>query len=96
MPSPYRNHLSPREREAVTLARDLHAEMREWLSRRGVTAPVVISPYIDSSGQPNVLVRMNAYIGRAMILSFLEQRAQQHLHHSQPRRDTGMYDQPNP
>jgi hypothetical protein len=98
MPSPYGDHLSPAAREAVSLARDLREEIREWLARRGVEAPVVLSPFIDPSGQPNVLIRMNAYLARAMILSFQEQHGQAAQgvppHSSHPRDDNGTYHHP--
>ena len=98
MSSPYGEHLSPAEREAVSLARDLREEIREWLSRRRVDAPVVLSPFIDPSGQPNVMIRLNAYLARAMILSFQEQRGQAPPDapppSSHPRDDNGRYHYP--
>jgi hypothetical protein len=98
MPSPHGDHLAPAGREAVNLARDLREEIRNWLACRGVDAPVVLSPFIDSAGQPNVLVRMNAYLARAMILSFHEQRVQRFPQppQSSSRRDNGIYRHTDP
>jgi hypothetical protein len=66
------DHLSDRDREALRLAHALREQMALWLSRRGVSAIPVITPYVDRSGQPYVLVRMNAELALAMILSFHE------------------------
>jgi hypothetical protein len=46
--------------------------MWAWTFRRGVTATMMISPFVDRSGQPNVLVRIDANLALAMILSFRE------------------------
>jgi hypothetical protein len=37
-----------------------------------VNQTVVVSPFVDPTGQPSVLIRMNAYLARAMLLSFAE------------------------
>jgi hypothetical protein len=42
------------------------------MSRRGATTTLMISPFVDRSGQPNVLVRMDANLALAMILSLQE------------------------
>ena len=71
-------HLSESDREALRLAHDLRERMTQWMSRRGVAGgSVLVSPFVDPSGQPNVLVRMNPHILRAMLRSFDEQRQPQ-------------------
>jgi hypothetical protein len=66
------DHLSDRDREALRLAYVLREQMRAWMSRRGVTAALMISPFVDHTGRSNVLVRMDANLALAMILSFHE------------------------
>lgn len=79
--------LGPREREALVLAHEIRLEMRAWMEHRGVAGAPVVSPFVDSAGQPNVLIRMNAYLARAMLLSFAEVRTAP----PQPRRDNGLF-----
>lgn len=77
------SHLSDRDREALHLARDLRDEMHGWMASRGVRGTLGISPFVDPSGQPNVVIRMNAYLARAMVLSLAETAPE--------RRDNGTY-----
>jgi hypothetical protein len=68
---PYQSeHLSDRDREALRLAASLRARMTEWMSGRGIPGGVRITPYVDRTGQPSVLVRMNPHLVHAMLRSF--------------------------
>ncbi|GAA2084051.1 hypothetical protein GCM10009780_22980 [Actinomadura alba] len=69
---PHQHHLSDRDREALHLAHDLRIRMAEWMSDRGLAGTPVVSPYIDPSGLPSVLVQLNSYVARAMVLSLGE------------------------
>lgn len=90
-PSPNaQGRLSERDQEALRLAHDLHTRMTEWIRLRGVTARPVISPFIDPHGQPSVLIRLNSYLARAMVLSFIEVSAANQAHSN----DDGPHDRP--
>jgi hypothetical protein len=86
------DHLSERDREALRLAGALREQMQDWMSRRGVTATLIITPFVAPSGQPSVLIRMDVRLALAMILSLRELRSQS----SPPRRDNGTYGAPPP
>jgi hypothetical protein len=78
--------LNDDEQLAVQLAHDLRERMNWWLAARGVNGSVAVSPFVDSAGQPNLLIRANAHIARALVLG-LEERAQPSL----PRSPDGAY-----
>jgi hypothetical protein len=59
---------SERERLAVILAHDVRDQLSCWLTRRGVLpAGLLVSPFVDPSGQPSVLVRLNAPAARTLL-----------------------------
>lgn len=66
-------NLSDNDRRALRLAGDLQKAVGQWLSYRGVDQPCTVSPFVDPTGQPAVVVRMNAHVARAMIDSLNEQ-----------------------
>ncbi|MFL6052903.1 MAG: hypothetical protein ACJ72W_08310 [Actinoallomurus sp.] len=68
--------MSDPSREALYLAQDLQQRMMRWIARRGASARVIVTPFVDPAGRPNVLIRLNAHVARAMILSFDQQHAQ--------------------
>jgi hypothetical protein len=68
-------HLSDSDREALWLAHELREEMRQALERRGVTSTPGVSPFVDSTGCPSVIVRMDADAARALAIMLGEQRA---------------------
>ncbi|ACY98210.1 MULTISPECIES: hypothetical protein [Thermomonospora] len=68
-------HLTDSDREALWLAHELREEMRQALERRGVTSAPGVSPFVDSTGCPSVIVRMDAEAARALTGMLGEQRA---------------------
>ncbi|WP_146087664.1 hypothetical protein [Thermomonospora echinospora] len=68
-------HLTDSDREALWLAHELREEMRQALERRGVTSAPGVSPFVDSTGCPSVIVRMDADAVRALALILGEHRA---------------------
>jgi hypothetical protein len=60
-------HLTDSDREALRLADDLQKTVEQWLSQRGVTHSCAVSPYVDSSGQPAVVMKMTAQAAWALI-----------------------------
>jgi hypothetical protein len=66
-------NLSDNDRRALRLAGDLQKAVGQWLSHRGVDQPCTVSPFVDPTGQPAVVIRMNAHVARAMIDSLNEQ-----------------------
>jgi len=66
-------NLSDNDRRALRLAGDLQKAVGQWLSYRGVDQPCTVSPFVDPTGQPAVVIRMNAHVARAMIDSLNEQ-----------------------
>lgn len=78
--------LNDNERLAVQFGHDLRERMNRWLSARGIDGSVTVSPFVDSAGQPNLLIRANAHVARALTLG-LEERAQPPL----PRSSDGAY-----
>jgi hypothetical protein len=67
-------NLSDNDRRALRLAGDLQKAVGQWLSYRGVDQPCTVSPFVDPTGQPAVVIRMNAQVARAMIDSLNEQQ----------------------
>jgi hypothetical protein len=45
------SHLSDLDRQAIHLAHDLRERMTRWMSRRGVTGTLMVTPFVDPSGQ---------------------------------------------
>jgi hypothetical protein len=68
-------HLSDSDRQALRLAHDLREEMRQALPQQ-VAAPSV-SPFVDPSGRPSVLLRMDEGTARALMALLMAQRAEQ-------------------
>jgi hypothetical protein len=66
-------NLSDNDRRALRLAGDLQKAVGQWLSYRGVDQPCTVSPFVDPTGQPAVVIRMNAQVACAMIDSLNEQ-----------------------
>ncbi|SEG87445.1 hypothetical protein SAMN04489712_120133 [Thermomonospora echinospora] len=65
--------LSERERQAVILAHDVHDHLLCWLTRQGVIpGGLVVSPFVDASGQPSVLVRLSAPAARTLLRALTE------------------------
>jgi hypothetical protein len=64
-----RDYLSDRDREALRLAATLREQLRGWMARRDVTGAVVVTPFVDRSDRPNVLIRMDSRLALAIILS---------------------------
>ncbi|MGK5550042.1 hypothetical protein ACSNOI_00365 [Actinomadura kijaniata] len=65
-------HLSDSDRQALRLAHDLREELRQALP--GQAAPS-ISPFVDPSGRPSVLMRMDADTAHALMALLGERRA---------------------
>jgi len=65
-------HLSDSDRQALRLAQDLREEMRAALPQQAA-APSV-SPFVDQSGTPSVLLRMDADTARALMAVLAERR----------------------
>ncbi|WP_157963726.1 hypothetical protein [Actinocorallia populi] len=63
-------YLSESDQQAVMLASELQRSMQEWLHSRGVHNTCSVSPYVDSGGQPAVLIKMNSHVAHAMLASF--------------------------
>ncbi|SEG70117.1 hypothetical protein SAMN04489712_109143 [Thermomonospora echinospora] len=59
--------LTERERQAVLLAHDVHDHLLHWLTRHGVACPLVVSPFVDATGQPSVLLRLNSPAARTLL-----------------------------
>ncbi|MEV5830475.1 hypothetical protein AB0L25_33405 [Spirillospora sp. NPDC052242] len=72
--------MTENERQAVRLADDLRNHIGRWLIQRGLQGPVSISPYVGRDGRPNVLIRTDAHVARALAMS-LDERS-----HPPPRR----------
>jgi hypothetical protein len=65
-------HLSDSDRQALRLAQDLREEMRAALPQ--LPAPSV-SPFVDQSGMPSVLLKMDAETAQALMAVLAERRA---------------------
>ena len=82
-------HLSDSDRQALRLAHDLREEMRQALPQQA-TAPSV-SPFVDPSGRPSVLMRMDEETARALMAVLMEQRAGAAQRAAEPRRADGSH-----
>lgn len=60
-------NLSEKDRQALRLAGDLQKAIDQWLGRRGVEQSCAVSPFVDPTGEPAVIIRMNAHVAGAMI-----------------------------
>jgi hypothetical protein len=77
------SHLTDNDRHALELARDLRANMQQWLARHGATGNLSISPFVDPAGRPSVIITMEAPLALAMVRSFDQQQAPAPQHHQQ-------------
>jgi hypothetical protein len=68
-------HLTDNDRQALELARDLRANMQQWLARHGATGSLSISPFVDPTGRPSVIITMDSPLALAMVRSFDQQQA---------------------
>ncbi len=68
-------NLSDQDQRALRLADHLQKAVEQWLSNRGVDQPCTVSPFVDPTGQPAVLLKLNAHVACAMIDSLNEQHA---------------------
>jgi hypothetical protein len=66
-------HLTDTDRQALRLADELQRAVQQWLSHQGVDPSCTVSPFVDSAGQPAVLMKMNAQAAWAMIDSLDQQ-----------------------
>lgn len=66
-------HLSDSDRQALRLAQDLREEMRAALPQ--LPSPPSVSPFVDQSGMPSVLLKMDAETARALMAVLAERRA---------------------
>ncbi|MFG1879933.1 hypothetical protein ACGFIV_34390 [Sphaerisporangium sp. NPDC049003] len=69
-------YLSDSDRQALRLASELRRRMQGWLNQRGVPVSLLVSPFVDRTGQASVLIRMNTHAALALIAGFEEQRFQ--------------------
>jgi hypothetical protein len=60
-------NLSEKDKQALRLAGDLQKAIDQWLGRRGVEQSCAVSPFVDPTGEPAVIIRMNAHVAGAMI-----------------------------
>ena len=60
-------NLTDKDRQALRLADDLQKAIDQWLGRRGVEQSCTVSPFVDPSGEPAVIIKMNARAASAMI-----------------------------
>ena len=68
-------NLNDRGRRALRLADHLQKAMEQWLSYRGVSQSCTVSPFVDPTGQPTVILTINAHVACVMIDSLNEQHA---------------------
>jgi hypothetical protein len=87
-------HLSDSDRQALRLAHDLREGMRQALPRQ-VAAPSV-SPFVDPSGRPSVLLRMDEATARAVMALLVAQGAEQGQAPAETRRADGSHVPPAP
>jgi hypothetical protein len=69
------SHLTDNDRHALELARDLRANMQQWVARHGATGTLSISPFVDPTGRPSVIITMDSSLALAMVRSFEQQSA---------------------
>ena len=60
-------NLTDKDRQALRLADDLQKAIDQWLGRRGVEQSCAVSPFVDPTGEPAVIIKMNARAASAMI-----------------------------
>ncbi|GAA2305914.1 hypothetical protein GCM10010402_76600 [Actinomadura luteofluorescens] len=65
-------HLNDSDRQALRLAQDLREEMRAALPQ--APTPPSVSPFVDQTGMPSVLLRMDAETARALMAVLAERR----------------------
>ncbi len=65
-------NLSEKDRQALRLADDLQKAIDHWLGSRGVDQSCAVSPFVDPTGEPAVIIKMNAPVADAMIDSLRE------------------------
>jgi hypothetical protein len=87
-------HLSDSDRQALRLAHDLREELRQALPQQAC-APSV-SPFVDPSGRPAVLMKMDEETARAMMALLVERRTEHARRHPEPRRADGTHVPPPP
>lgn len=83
--------INDNERAAVQLAHEVRGRIGRWLSQRQVNSSVIVTPFVDSAGRPNLLIRANAYVAHALMLSIEE-----HSQPSPPPRQAGHHSPPPP
>ncbi|GLZ09626.1 hypothetical protein Acsp03_70920 [Actinomadura sp. NBRC 104412] len=67
-------HLNEPERQAVQLGNDIRERIDRWLADRHVEDGfLAVSPYVDPKTGPSVLIKVNAYVARALVLSLDKQ-----------------------
>jgi hypothetical protein len=66
-------YLTDSDQQALRLAGDLQKAMQQWLNHRGLDDSCAISPYVDPTGQPAVLIKMNTNVAHAMVAGLNEQ-----------------------
>ncbi|MFI0356788.1 hypothetical protein [Actinomadura sp. 9N407] len=86
-------HLSDSDRQALRLAHDLREEMRQALPRQA--AGPSVSPFVDPSGRPAVLLKMDEETARAM-MALLVERREQAQRYPEARRADGTHVPPPP
>jgi hypothetical protein len=68
------SHLTDNDRQALELARDLRAHMQQWLTRHGTNGTFSISPFVDPTGKPSVIITMDSPLALAMVRSLDQQQ----------------------
>jgi hypothetical protein len=66
-------YLNDKGQQALQLAD--HLQKAQWLSHCGLEQSFTVSPFIDPTGQPAVIVKMNAHMACTLIDSLNEQQA---------------------
>lgn len=83
-------HLSDSDRQALRLAQDLREEMLAALPQ--LPAAPSVSPFVDQSGMPSVLLKMDAETAHALMAVLAERRAVQGgVPGAEPRRADGSH-----
>lgn len=59
--------LDDKQLRALQLGNDLRSAIQQWLRYRGADQSFAVSPYVDGTGEPAVLIRMNAHVAAIMI-----------------------------